>query len=464
MAESSAQNYIDTVSQALIDRKDWLERAEISKLKDDLRLFQISFSVLYNMFLKKKLINEDPYKQESRISELEIPESGPFNEIKKTEQISIRMSSFDNQLDFLVNFYQFGVDFLNLERIRKILGLIRYIDWVNFTPDSPSDNTRVMAEITNASKANCDHITLSMIGESLTKLTKSTSTIMGILRNLTVYHKETYKIKVRNAIKNMSPSEVNANNIRKKMSSEIPGVPFYLEFIDEIIKEDYSKDGQALREKVLKLLEIPQDKPKIVKPKVDYKSILMSGIQAIGTAASVSGEIARKCDDNEEILASQKKGFMYKIKMLIKAIFRSEPEPAIYELQYIDQIKGTHVRENLNYTRFRADYDKKIKILIGMNGQGPLLSKLGAMEEEQIIQYLERNIKDLQSLYKTLSALDEFFKSSVPKIERVKIKGIKPELAAIKNCIVKANHFRHQYSAQKEEEEQLKRLGISSGA
>jgi hypothetical protein len=41
------------------------------------------------------------------------------------------------------------------------------------------------------------------------------------------------------------------------------------------------------------------------------------------------------------------------------------------------------------------------------------------------------------------------------------VKGIKPELATIKNAIVRANQDRYEYSAQKEEEEQMKRLGIN---
>ena len=77
-----AHNYNDILQEALIVRRDWLEKSELAKLKEELRLFQISYSVLYNMFLKKKLINEDPYKQEAKISELEIPETGPFNEAK----------------------------------------------------------------------------------------------------------------------------------------------------------------------------------------------------------------------------------------------------------------------------------------------------------------------------------------------------------------------------------------------
>ena len=83
------------------------------------------------------------------------------------------------------------------------------------------------------------------------------------------------------------------------------------------------------------------------------------------------------------------------------------------------------------------------------------------MTEEQIISYLEKNIRDVQFLHRTLGALDDFFKSNATADDRAKIKGIKPELGAIKNSIVKANQLRYEFSAQKEEEDQMKRLGIN---
>ena len=465
MAETADNsNYTGTLGQILITRKEWLERSELAKLKEELRIFQISYSVLYNMFLKKKLINEDPYKQEAKISDLEVPETGPFNEAKKLEQISLRLANYDNQLDFLVNFYQFGVDFLNLERIRRILGLVRYIDWVNLTPDSQSHNTKVVAEITINSKSGGDALTLSIIGESLTKLPKCTAMIVGILRDITTFHKETYKLKVRDAIKGMQGSEANLGNIKKKMNAAMPGVPFYQEFVEEVIKEDFSKDGPLLREAVLKSLVVAEEKPKTVKPKVSYKVLLLDGIQAIGSAATVMSEIAQKLDENEAVLADRKKSFWEKVRQLIRSMMGSEPEEVIFDLMFMDQMTGMQKKEDLSFHQFRGDLDKRTKILLGMSRQGPLMTKLGAMSEEQITGYLERTIRDVQAFHRTLTALDEYFKNSTSRAERERIKGIKPELATIKNCIVRANQIRHEYSAQKEEEEQLKRLGLNPGA
>jgi hypothetical protein len=464
MSDTATQSYNDVLSQALSARKDWLERTEIARLKEELRIFQVSYSVLYNMFLKKKLINEDPYKQDSKISELVVPEIGAFNEAKRLEQLSLRLANYDSQLDFLVNFYQFAVDFLNLDRIRKIVGLVRYVDWINLSPDSKSPNTQAAAELVSNTKAGGDSLTLSIIGESLTKLPKCTSTTIGILRDLSTYHKELYKLNVRNAIAGMQANEVSAANIKKKINATMPGTPFYQEFIEELIKEDYTKDGPAIKEGILKALKVAEEKAKSTKPKVSYRDILIGGINALGSATAVLNEIAQKIDENQVVMESQKKGFFEKLKKLFRAMSNSDPEEIIYELQYIDQATGTEQKEHLHFFQFRTDFEKKIKIYSRMTGTGPFIAKLKSMSEDDVFKYLERAIKDLQSVHRTLTSLDEYYKSSVPREERDKIKGIKPELASVKNCYIKANQIRHDYSSRKEEEEQMRKLGINPDA
>jgi hypothetical protein len=461
MAEMDLNSYIDTLQQSLMARKDWLERSELGKLKEELRIFQSSFASLYNLYLKKKLIDEDPYKQESKISELEVPDTGVLVEAKRIEQLSIRLSNFDNQLDFLVNFYQLGVDFLNLERVKRIVGLVRYIDWVGLTPDSQFPMTKAVAEMNNQSKAGVDTLTLSIIGESLTRLSKTTVSIMNTLKNLTAYYRESYKLSVRqNVTQDMSANEATPENIRKKMVSAMPGSPFYKELIEEILKEDYSKSGPDLRDTILSSLLVKEEKQKAAKAAVNYKNILLDGIQVIGGAGATLVEICGKLDENQALMESRKKSFMEAIKELIRQITNAEPDEVIYTVEYIDATKGTPQKEKVNFYRFRDELGKKAKILSSFY-RGPAYNKLSSMSEDQIIGYLEKNIRDVQSLHRTLNALDDYFKGNTVDVDREKIKGIKPELSTLKNTIVKANQLRYEYSAQREEEDQMKRLGIN---
>jgi len=463
MAETGQQNYIDTLQQTLLARKDWLEKSEMGKLKEELRIFQISFASLYNIYLKKKVIDEDPYKQDTKISEIEVPDASGFQEAKRIEQLSIRLSNFDNQLDYLVNFYQLNVDYLNLERIKRIVGLVRYVDWVSFSPDSQSLMTKSVAEMTTNAKAGVDPLTLSIIGESLSKLSKKTTSAMTILKELNVYYREDYKLSVRlNITKDMSAGEATLENIKKKMHSGMPGSPFYKELVDELIKEDYTNSGADLRETVLNTLKVAETKQKAAKAPVNFKNILLDGIIVIGGAATQLTEICGKLNDNQAVLDSRKKSFFEAIKELIRQITNAEPEEVIYTVDCMDNTKGTPVKEKVNFHQLMDEIDKKIRILSSFV-RGPAYNKLSAMTEEQIISYLEKNIKDVQSYHRILSAIDDYFKTNVRQEERPKIKGIKPELSALKNTYIKANQMRYEYSAQKEAEEQMKRLGVATG-
>jgi hypothetical protein len=104
--------------------------------------------------------------------------------------------------------------------------------------------------------------------------------------------------------------------------------------------------------------------------------------------------------------------------------------------------------------------DRKARSLTNITRSG--WAKLESLQDEQLIGFLEKSLRDVQTLHKTLSLLDDYFKVTADKEDRDKVKGIKPELATMKNAIIKANQKRHEYTAQKEEAEQFKRLGISA--
>ena len=105
------ENFASVLGEALKARAEWLENSELPKFKEELRHYHTGFTSLYNVYLKKGLIHEDPYKQETKIAELEIPNGSPFSEAEKLDQLTQRLANFDNQLDFLVNFYQYSTEF-----------------------------------------------------------------------------------------------------------------------------------------------------------------------------------------------------------------------------------------------------------------------------------------------------------------------------------------------------------------
>ncbi|MDR2618086.1 MAG: hypothetical protein LBC62_04365 [Treponema sp.] len=383
-------DYRQALSDVLKARAEWLEKSELPKLKEELRLYQTGFASLYNIYLKKGLIHEDPYKQETKIGELEVPDSSAFSEAEKTDQLTLRLSNYDNQLDFLVNFYQFSVDFLTLDRIKRILGLVKYIEWVHLTPDSQSPVTKAVAEMTNQIKLGTDSLTMSVISESLSHLNKSYAPIMGCLKALTDYQRELYKLDLRDSVTSqMPPGEASLAQIKRKFAQTNTGKPFYPDLAEEVIKEDFSKNGPELRENVLKSLKVAEEKPKVVKQQVSYKAILLEGVQIIGSTASAFTEILPKIDENEVVLASKKQGFWSKVKKVFAQMVNREPEPVIYDVEYVDPVKGVPVREKINFGFFRNDLERKIRTLSTISSRGAGMAKLESMQEEQIIACLD---------------------------------------------------------------------------
>ncbi|MDR3138837.1 MAG: hypothetical protein LBT95_04085 [Treponema sp.] len=456
--------YIQSLSNAINSRREWLENSELTKLKEELRTFQTAFSSLYHIYLKKGLIHEDPYKAEARVGEIEIPETGPFSEMERIEQLSIRLSNYDNQLDFLVNFYQFNTEFLTLERMKRILSLVKYIDWAHLNPDNQSPNTRAVVDITNQIKVGGDPLSSNLISKSLSSLSRTTGTISSYLKVLSDFNREVYKLELRTAVTGTMPPAEAAQiaHIKKKFAAALPGKAFYPDLVEEVIREDYSKEGPALQENILKLLQITENKPKTVKEQVSFKTTLIEGIHVIGSVGATLDEIGAKFDENEMLLENRKKRFWEKVKWLMQQVLNKEPEPIIYEVEYTDSTRGTTVREKVNFYNFREEITRKARGMTAVSVRGNALARLESMQDDQLVTFLAKSIRDIQSLHRTLSALDDFFKAAVDQEDREKVRGIKPELATIKNAIVKANQKRYDYTARKEEEEQLKRLGISS--
>jgi hypothetical protein len=456
-------DYIPQLKAALDSRKDWLDKTELPKFKDEFRKFHKGVSTLYSLFTNKGFISEDPYKNDTMVNELSIPPTGTFNDSNKRDQLGIRLSALDNEIDFLVNFHEFSTEIFTQEKLKVIIGLVKYIDWTHLTPDGINVTTQAISEVvSNIRHGMTDPVTAKTLTDALAALAESTKSIVNTLKFLSAYNRELYKYDMRvNVTSQMSAAEATAANIKTKFNSLMRGAPFYAELANELIKEDYSADSASLREKVLQgLAEGKEPKKKAAKSPVSFKPILIDGLNSIGVASVSLAEIRTKISENSDLLENQKSGIWIKIKTLIAQITNKEPDEIVYEIEYMDPEKNSQIKERVDMSRFCAILDKKTLILSAISARGNAEKKLEAMEENQLIELLQRNIKDVQNFHRTLNGLDEYFKNASDKAGRQKIKGIKPELSALKNSIAKAQDKLHDYNSRREEQAQFKKLGI----
>jgi hypothetical protein len=446
MAENN--DYIPKLSHALRARAEWLEKTEIPKLKTGFQAYRTGFAFLYNLYLKNGLIKEDPYKNETKVEEVEAPNAAEFKDEEKLDQMTQRLANYDNQLEYIANAMQVTPDYLTLDRIRRITGLIKYIDWSHLVVDSASPVTRAVAKMTNDIMTGNDTMTLKIATESIAHLNKGFIPIMGNLKLLADYQKEAYKLDLRDVMEGMPANEAaDIAQIKKKFIQMKPDGHFYPELAEEVIHEDHTDAGPELRNKVLKKLEVAEPKP--AAPKATSKTSLMEGLQILGNMTRTFTHISEVMDGNQIILDNRKKSFLQKLK----EIFGKGKDSVIYEVKYVDPVRKAPVFERVNFTAFRDDLDKLIHRLTPLQPHSTGLAKLEAMQDEQLIALLERDMREIQSLHKILAALDEYFKTNVDPKDRDKIRGIRPDLETIKVSIQRANAKRHDYSDKKDEEQ-----------
>ena len=104
----------------------------------------------------------------------------------------------------------------------------------------------------------------------------------------------------------------------------------------------------------------------------------------------------------------------------------------------------------------KAKYNSAI-----VSPQSGVLAKIGAQQDARILEFLNKQAVENTRLMQVLSALDDYFKTNASPLDRSKIKGIKPELSFVKSIMVKINQSKAEYIALIEEQEQMRKLGIS---
>lgn len=144
-------------------------------------------------------------------------------------------------------------------------------------------------------------------------------------------------------------------------------------------------------------------------------------------------------------------------------MFGKGRENKVYDISYIDVTTSTNKSESILYGDFMQDVGKMAQLFTALAHQGSAATqKLGAASEEKILNFLNQNISSLQTLHRRLTGFNNYFKNEIQKDRenRAKFRGLRVELSAVKNSIIKANQAKHEYVAVKEEQDQMKQLGV----
>ncbi len=455
--------------QAVNSRSRQLGQGTIAEIKESWRAFQANLESVYSLLLKKGLLREDPYKKDRKVTEIVAPKDAHLSESNKEEEVSIRLSEFTAVVDFMNNYSSFSVETLNLKQIKNLHGILNFISFTDFTPNSAKKNhtTRALAEFTNKIKKRSDQLTAGAMQSNLDQLNAISKRLEQNLKDISVFKREEYKLQVREEIlggldlDNSVTVEIFMSEIRKQFQHHQGQIPYFPELLQEIHAEEFSKSGKELREKILSSLSAQKKDSKPAAAKADLKPLLTEALKILANSTRHMDTALEKMQANHGLLNNRPKSFMEKFKKWIIQLTNGKEERIIYEIELVDPATSAHITKNLDYNNFMANTAKKAK---GLNAllqkSSPLVQKLATASEEQLFSFLDKTYREISDINKTMDALDTYFKAETDRYARDKIRGVKNEVAAIKGNLQTTSQKKHEYVAKKEEADQLRRLGI----
>jgi len=465
-------SFTDTLFQAVIERQMTFDTFFLPKIHEEFRIAHSATKTLRSVLTKKGIFHDESYKYDSTNLEIKLPSEEKFADSERAMVIGRRLTEFEAMLDFLNNYYSFTCDALTPERINRIITLMRTFTWDSFSNTSNKPNTRGLAELIANIRANTDPLSISILNDCLRQLSKNTISITKGLRTLAEFHRERYKVAIRKMV--MPATVFNSEKIctggmtdaikeiKRVFASQMRDQPFYTDLIEEILREDFAPDNTILQQALLAKLSTTKTPDNKATSEENLKQALLDGVRTVGAVAPQIDEILNKIQDNYHTLQSFEKSFITKLVTLFRKTFNIPEKELEMYIFITDPATGTGKRESIIWSNFIDELRKKSRLLTGFTlRSSPTYLKIETMEEQQIFDLLSRNLAELGNLSKQLAGVDDFFKQTISSDARDRIRGIKIELSTIKNNLVKANQCRAEYSAQLEEQQQLKKLGIT---
>ena len=105
---------------------------------------------------------------------------------------------------------------------------------------------------------------------------------------------------------------------------------------------------------------------------------------------------------------------------------------------------------------------EKIRLLSALGSSAAAIQKLEQAGEERLLAFVMKQLDELYLIHRRMGSLNTFFQHKASRDRKTTAKGIRLELVAIKNGLVKASQKKQEYVSRKEEQEQMERLGFAS--
>jgi hypothetical protein len=464
--------YYQQLSEAIRAKAEELEGSSVRRLRQNIQNFQASISSMYKFWIEKGMLHTDPYKQERTVTQIQIPSSESFQENEFVQDLSQRMSDYISQWDFMVNIFHISLADLNLKTVQRVLELMDYIHWQDFSVNSSYQITRALAGMAARLSSMKDPWTGKMFTSTIGQLGSTSLEIRKELNTITAFLKERYKFQVREKITNGMNMDAEQyrrkpalamDNIKFEMTHQLKSAGWYRELIHELLEEDFGSDSEKMRTAALSRLKPagPSGKKKD-RTGPDDKTILMGIMDMLAKAGEPIRSTLVKMNENSRTIQERRVSLGERLSRLISSLFHRSEESVMYDIPIRNRSTGSVRYERLNYTSFSASAMKKAVLLDEFRETGSAIrKKVSAADAGKVLVFLEKTLGDVKVIHRNLSGLDEFFLSeAVPEEIRPAMKTSNLNLTNLKSSIADMIKTVASYKSAKEEEEQLRKLGI----
>ena len=467
------EEFYHSIEPMLRQKHDWFNNEKLQEVLSEYRILHACIHNLNELLIKKSLIHADPYRLDKRISDIVIPDTSPFPDTDTANQLGSRFSDYELMLDFLCTYYSFTVENLTIPRIKKLLDFNAVVDWKNLYSNSTSSITRTLSNCLTSVRQNAPSVILSMINDCTGKSSSAVEKINVMLNELGVFQRELYKVELRHDVFNhpefnkekafSSPDEEVAEI--KRLFGKVIGKrkPYYSELVQEISNEDLGADKEKYQQAVIKKLEIinvAQVETKKKSNAPNSKKILMDAVFCLGAISPELQQIYSKLTENFDVYYSKKHTFSTLLGQAFRMAFKIPEKERICEVTIVDS-QGLSRAQKIKVNEELKAMLQKVRIYAGIASKGSEYSKIENSDETSILNFLNKQVSECQSIFSKVNALDAFFKSIKDPLKRVKIKGMLLELSTFRASIINVNKKRSEYVSYKEELEQMKKLGIA---
>ncbi len=453
--EGSA-DYLEQLEAALEKRQSWLSETQIQRLKGALVSYQALFDGAMAMLIRKGLLREDPYNYEQVFTEIVIPKDDPLPDFENTDEVSYRLAAFRRQLKFLTEEAGFDLRALTLVRLKKISALVMFINWLEFGESSTSPTTRAFARVFMKVRMGVDSMASHVLKDCDVQAVKTIHQIRGMVAELIAYHRESWKAELRRKVllqvsfgapEARVRKEEALRAIRRGFGQSMPGKPWYPALAEEVLEEELSTEGPGMKEKVLASLAVVEAEQVKTTELPEGKPVLLEAVRILSRPHEELATALAILEENERLLLLENRASgVGWLRRLLRMRASPHAVERTYKVEYAEPGVPAPKTEVIDFPGLLEEAKTKSSLMATLSsGTGPAIRKLESTNERQLAAFVDKQLNELLLIHRRLGSLNTYFHDRAVQ-EKKFTRGIKIELLAIKNSIVKGNQRRHEYN------------------